>query len=425
MIAQTKWHATLWLSFKENTMRSYLQFALSNRRFVGFGFLMALSSSFGQTYFIAVFGPEIQREFSLSHTEWGLVYMLGTMASAVVLPITGKLIDEIALQRYTTAVVLALAGACVFVALVPSVWILIVAIFLLRQTGQGLSSHISSTSMARYFDSARGRAIAVSALGFAVGEACLPFIATQAIGMFGWRLSYVLVAVAQAGLMLPILLWLLRGHEQRHQAYLQRVQRRSASATGDTFGWTRGQVIRDQRFYLMLPGLMAPSLVLTGLFFHHLNVADAKQWSHSWMTGSYIIYALATVTTSLISGHLVDRLGAIRVVPAMLGPMCAGMALLALGDNLWLVWPYMVLIGVSSGVTYTALSAMWAELYGTVHIGAIKSLAIALGVLASGLGPVCIGVMLDGGLGIDAILWSGVMYGLLSALLLRLALATR
>ena len=78
------------------------------------------------------------------------------------------------------------------------------------------------------------------------------------------------------------------------------------------------------------------------------------------MTGSYMIYALATVITSLISGHLVDRLGAIRVVPAMLGPMCAGMALLALGDNLWLVWPYMVLIGVSSGVTYTALSAMWA-----------------------------------------------------------------
>jgi hypothetical protein len=47
---------------------SYFRFANANRRLIGFGFLMAFASSFGQTYFIGVFGPSIQTEFGLSHT---------------------------------------------------------------------------------------------------------------------------------------------------------------------------------------------------------------------------------------------------------------------------------------------------------------------------------------------------------------------
>ena len=37
-----------------------------NAKLLGFGFLMALGSSFGQTYFIGVFGPEIREEFDLT-----------------------------------------------------------------------------------------------------------------------------------------------------------------------------------------------------------------------------------------------------------------------------------------------------------------------------------------------------------------------
>ena len=48
------------------------------------------------------------------------------------------------------------------------------------------------------------------------------------------------------------------------------------------------------------------------MFFHHLNLADAKSWSHPWMTGSYVIYALAVVLTSLAVGPAIDRFGAAR-----------------------------------------------------------------------------------------------------------------
>ena len=43
-----------------------------------FGFLMTFCSSLGQTFFIGAFGPSIQNEFKLSHSEWGSIYMIGT-----------------------------------------------------------------------------------------------------------------------------------------------------------------------------------------------------------------------------------------------------------------------------------------------------------------------------------------------------------
>jgi hypothetical protein len=50
----------------------YLRFVIDNGRFLAFGFLFSLCSSFGQTFFIALFG-EIRAAFDLSHGGYGTV----------------------------------------------------------------------------------------------------------------------------------------------------------------------------------------------------------------------------------------------------------------------------------------------------------------------------------------------------------------
>ena len=82
-------------------LNAYRELLSTNRRLLGFGFVTALYSSFGQTYFIGIIGPHIQLEFGLSHTLWGMIYMIGTLGSAALLPWTGGLIDRFALRRYT------------------------------------------------------------------------------------------------------------------------------------------------------------------------------------------------------------------------------------------------------------------------------------------------------------------------------------
>ena len=164
---------------------AYARFAAAHRRLIAFGFLAAFASSYGQTYFIGIFGPAIQSEFGLSHTAWGTIYMLGTLGSAILLPWTGKQIDRLDLRLYTSLVGLLAVVACVVTALAINPLMLVVAIFLLRQSGQGLMSHVGITSMARYFDTGRGRAIALATMGFAAGEAFLPFVAVLMIAALG------------------------------------------------------------------------------------------------------------------------------------------------------------------------------------------------------------------------------------------------
>ena len=165
----------------KKSLAAYRQLFVINGRLVAFSFLMTFYSSFGQTYFIGVFGPQIQAEFDLSHTLWGSIYLAGTLASALLMPFTGALIDRFSLSSYSIAVAFGLLAACACISLASGPVMLVVAIFLLRQSGQGLASHISITSMARYFDRERGRAIAVASLGYSVGEAVLPFLAVVLI----------------------------------------------------------------------------------------------------------------------------------------------------------------------------------------------------------------------------------------------------
>ncbi|MDX1435038.1 MAG: MFS transporter [Gammaproteobacteria bacterium] len=405
-------------------IRAYLSFAAENRRFVAFGFLMAFCSSFGQTYFIGIFGPSIQAEFGLSHTAWGSTYMVGTLASAALLPWTGKLIDRAALERYATGVYLAIVAACLGAAAVAGSLTLVIAIFALRHTGQGLMSHVAVTSMARYFASGRGRAIAIAALGFSAGEAVLPFFAVLAIAAVGWRSAYAGSAVLLLFL-LPLVFWCLAGHGERHRRHLEQLAGRESDADPAARAWTRAEMLRDARFYLLVPAVTAPSMILTGMFFHHLNLADAKHWSHAWITGSYFVYALAAVAMSLTAGRLIDRFGALPLVPWMLAPLGAALVIVTAVDDAWVAWPYFVLAGLSTGIAHTALSAMWAELYGVTHLGAIRSLAAAMSVFASALGPVAMGALMDSGVTIERVYLLFAAYCVLASVLIVPAFARR
>jgi MFS family permease len=400
-------------------LQGYFRLATSQPRLLGFGFAMTFASSIGQTFFIGAFGPSIQQEFSLSHGAWGGIYMAGTLLSAAFLPWAGAGIDRLPLGRYTAMVVAAMVFAAAFMALVPAAIFLIAAVFLLRLTGQGLASHAGTTAMARHFGAHRGKAVALATLGFAVGETILPLFAVLAIATVGWRAAYGGSAVILA-LVLPPILWaLLRG---------TRIGPPPSTAAGTGAGvgaaesWTRREVLRDGRFYLLLPAVLAPSFIGTALFFHNLTLAELKGWTAAWLTGSYWVYAVGTVLATLAAGPLIDRITAVRVLPGFQLPLAVGLLIIwAFDDPIW-AWPYLFLMGLTSGIGYTSIMALWAEVYGLRHLGAIRSLAAAIAVFASALGPAVMGGLMDGGVTIETICLFFALYCLIASLLLRVVL---
>ena len=68
-------------------------FIRHNARWLVGGFMLTYFSGVGQTYFISASVAEWQAAFDLSHGEFGRLYMLATLASAVCLPFVGKLLE--------------------------------------------------------------------------------------------------------------------------------------------------------------------------------------------------------------------------------------------------------------------------------------------------------------------------------------------
>ena len=122
-------------------------FIRQNYRWIGGGFLLTYFSSFGQTFFVSGSAAEWRALFDLSHGEFGQIYMLATLGSALTLPFLGRLVDVMPEHRVIALSVPILAAATLMAAFAPTVLVLTAAIYLLRLFGQGMMVHIALTAM--------------------------------------------------------------------------------------------------------------------------------------------------------------------------------------------------------------------------------------------------------------------------------------
>jgi len=384
---------------------NYLRFVGGNLRFLGFGYLIAFMSTFGQTFYIAMYSGQLREAFSLSHGDFGNIYAAGTVTSGLLLIWAGKVIDKVDLRLYAVLLCVGMAGACLVMSLTQNWWMLALAIFLLRFAGQGLMSQAATVTMARYFDEfTRGRAVSLAALGFPSGQAVFPAMSVKVLSLFDWRDVWLTSALVVLLAVPPLLLWLLKGHGTRHEAFLERTGAlRDRVADTARRQWTRSQVIRDPRFFLAMSAMMSSAFIITGLNLHQVHLVESKGWDLTIYASSFFIYAICQVGMAMVAGMLVDRYGARFLAPFYLLPLMGACAVIAGFDTQASVFVFMVLAGTSGGAGATIVSTIWAELYGVLHLGSIRAMVAGIQVISSALGPAVFGWFIDGGISIEAI----------------------
>jgi MFS family permease len=373
-----------------------LAFLRDNAPWLTAGVLLTFLSSFGQTYFISIFAGEIRETFALSHGEWGGIYMLGTTTSALVMVWAGGLTDHFRVRRLAPLVLALMVGACLFMATNPVWWLLPFVIFALRFTGQGMMSHLAVVAMARWFVAARGKALSIATLGFALGEAFLPLIFVSLLRVHDWRVLWVAAGIV-AAIGIPLLLLLLR-RERTPQSWAQTSQ----SLGMDARHWTRNQSLRHYLFWFMVPALLGPSAFNTAFFFHQVHIAEVKAVSHVALVAMFPIYTAVGIGAMILSGWALDRIGTARLLPFMQLPMVVAFLCFAMADGPGLLLAGFVFLAMTTGANSTLPNAFWAEFYGTAHLGSIKAMAAALMVFGSAIGPGLTGLGIDLGLGIEA-----------------------
>jgi MFS family permease len=396
-----------------------LSFLRAHGRLIGFGFFMYFCSSAGQTFFIALFGGELRAAFNLSHGAFGTLYAVATFASAATLVWAGRLIDRVPLPVFTAGVMAGLAAASLLAGATWSIGALTAALFGLRLFGQGLAGHTAGTAMGRYFEAERGRAISIAVLGLPAGKFVLPMLVVAGLAVIDWRDVWFATGIALLAAM-PLIFVLLKGHGARDDALKARHATATMQGGGDS---TLGGALRDAGLWLRLPALLAPPAIFTGLVFHQVHLAEAKDWPLTLIAASFTVFAVASVTATMLTGPLVDRLSARRLVPLFLAPIALSCVALMLSDAAAAAPVFLALLGLGTGISFVLGGALWPELYGTAHLGAIKSFVGAALVFATGLAPAAMGVLFDRGYSVESVAAACALYCVAASALAALARA--
>lgn len=368
---------------------SYLPFIRQQWPLLAFGFITIFWGNLGQSFFISWYGAGIQASLNLDAATYGMLYGLATLASAITVLLLGGLIDRWPLRRFVLLAALLLMLATASLALASSPLMLVFSFYLLRLAGQGLMPHTAQTTMARYFDHQRGKALSLSGSGVPVGEVLLPLLAVVLLSWLGWQHSWWVLSFSILLVYLPLAFWLLRRAPQAED--LRTAPVRTASGSG------RLMLLRDWRFWCVLPAVLSGPFLITGIFIQQGFILQQQGWSAAWLAQCFVTYGLTHWIMALSAGQLVDRFSARRLLPWAQFPLLAAMLVLAVFSHPGSALVFMTLLGVSVGLSAPVGTALWAELYGTGRLGSIRSMMVAFMVLSTAAAPWLMGWLIERG----------------------------
>ena len=381
-----------------------------------FGFIFTFFSSFGQSYFLGLFNSSIRETLSITHGQFGSIYASATLLSSLILVWIGKKIDDVNILKFASYVIIFLSASCFIFSKISSVIFLFIGIFLMRLAGQGLTTHTATTTISRYFDKNRGRALSTGWLGLSLAEFIMPVLIVFLLTFIEWRDIWISISILVI-IVLPITAYTLVRNvklDTREDSSEENETRR------ETKQWKRNEVLKDYRFYVICMTMLAMPWIATGTFVYQSFISTSKGWGPYVIAQSFMAYSIFSVITLFISGFLIDKFSSRKLLIYMNMPLLLATAILFYFDSSISSFIFLGLIGISNGLANVLGSSTWAEIYGVKHIGSIKALTTALMVFSTAFGTALFGILIDYGFSIEQIAVVSGTYILGSIILLYL-----
>jgi len=380
-----------------------------------FGFIFTFFSSFGQSFFLGLFNSSIRDALSITHGQFGSLYASATLLSSIVLVWIGKKIDDVNILKFASYVIIFLSVSCFVFSKISSVIFLFVGIFLMRLAGQGLTTHTATTTISRFFEKNRGRALSIGWLGLSLAEFILPVLIVFLLTFVEWRNIWISISIVVI-IVLPIVAYTL----VREIKLDTREEVKNNEIPKEIRQWKRSEVLKDYRFYIICMTMLAMPWIATGSFVYQSFITSSKGWGPYVIAQSFMAYSTFSVITLFISGFLIDKFSSRKLLIYMNIPLFFSTIVLFYFETPISSFIFLGLIGISNGLANVLGSSTWAEIYGVKHIGSIKALTTALMVFSTAFGTALFGILIDFGFSIEQIAVVSGAYILLSILLLYL-----
>ena len=364
----------------------------------------------GQTMGVSVFTDHLINATGLSRLELTYTYMIGTLASSLLLPRAGTLLDRHGsrVTAFSTCLVLA-ATLCVLSQVdrianalgdaeqnvATAAVLLTIGFLVLRLSGQGILTMASRTMMTKWFERHRGLASGISGVFVSGGFAIAPLALQGLIDLGDWRGAWFGLAAA-VGVGMSSVVWLLYRDNPEECGMQMDGALFVDAGTSDTstnpkateeVSYTRGEAIRTVHFWYVTVALSLSAMVYTGITFHIVDLGIETGIGGRAAVRLFLPNAIVSTSVGLISGWASDRISIRPLVVAFLIAQGAGFV----GAGRLAEMPFMVMMvvgwGVSGGLFGTLMNVAMPNFFGRTHLGAIASIQMSCMVAGSALGP--------------------------------------
>ena len=381
-----------------------------------FGFIFTFFSSFGQSFFLGLFNSSIRDTLSISHGQFGSIYASATLLSSIILIWIGKKIDDVNILKFASYVIIFLSASCFIFSKISSTIFLFIAIFLMRLSGQGLTTHTATTTISRYFEKNRGKALSICWLGLSLAEFIMPILIVFLLTFIDWQDIWISISILVI-IILPIAAYFLVRNiklDTREELSNNNLSQQKMKQ------WKRIEVIKDYRFYIICMTMLAMPWIATGTFVYQSFISESKGWGPYVIAQSFMIYSIFSVITLSVSGFLIDKFTSKKLLIYMNIPLLFSTIVLFYFSSPLSSFFFLGLIGISNGLANVLGSSTWAEIYGVKYIGSIKALTTALMVFSTAFGTALFGILIDLGFSIEQIAIVSGLYIFVSIILLYL-----
>ena len=384
----------------------------SNFKIIIFGFVFTFFSCIGQSFFIGLFNSSVRNELNITHGEFGAIYGIATLSSSLMLIWIGKKIDDLKLINYSLLVVVFLSLSSLFFSLINGLIFLFIGIFFLRLSGQGLMAHTASVAISRFFDRNRGKALSYAWTGMSLGEFFLPIVIVYLLTFIYWRILWQVLTIIII-LFLPVFIYFtikevkISSREKHNKDNFSKNLKKIKS-------WKRSEILRDLKFYSILPAMVASSFIITGIVINQSFIIESKGWEKFAMAKAFMFYSIFTLLSLFVSGFLVDKFTSRKLFPLLNVPLLLSLIVLTVFDHPISVFVFMGLMGISNGLTNVLMTSFWAEIYGVYYLGSIKALTGSLMVFSTALATIVFGLLIDLGYSIENIAFLCSIYTAIS-----------
>lgn len=368
-----------------------------------------LVSAPGQTMGVATFTDYLLENIFISRNQLSFAYMIGTIASSLILTYAGKMYDKYGARWIGMAVSVMLSVVLVLLSQSDRIIhifisdknsgfyigfamaVLMLLFFGLRFSGQGVLTMVSRNMLMKWFIAHRGLVNGISSVFVALGFSVAPLTFDMLIQGTSWRNAWLLMAVF-IGIFFTVFVFLFFRDNPEDLGMIpdgEKHGNREKNVTIKAFKqFTLPEARKDLSFWLFSIPLALYALYITGFTFHLVSIFENVGLSREKALGIFIPVSVISVIISLVSGYISDKIHLKHLlILTLAGQFIALFSLGKLNDGVYYV-SYIIGNGLVSGLYNTLMAVTWPRFYGRENLGRITGFVMAIIVFASALGPI-------------------------------------